>query len=372
MSRLISIIRKEFLHIVRDRRSLALFVLIPVLQITIGAYVFSFDIQEVPVVIFDQDKGRWSREVQTMFLQSQYFEVKGQAVSLEEVRGMIDKGEARIAIIVPPGFTRRVEVNQDASLQIIVDGSDPNAANIALGYTKAMIRDISYRVVRSRIHLSISEPVPLETSIVVRYNPELKSRVFMLPGLVALVMVLPALMTALSMVREKERGTIEQLISTPLKPYELVLGKITPYALISLVDVFLVSVVGVFGFKIPFEGSPLLFIVLTLDYFFAFLGLSLLISTLAKTQQEATIVAALLFNMPAIFLSGLIFPLASMPRVIQYIAQLVPTRYFVTIARGIFLKGARIDLLWPEAIFLFVFGLVVVAISSLRFRKKLG
>jgi ABC-2 type transport system permease protein len=374
MMRFLAVLKKEYIHIIRDRRSLGLFIMIPFMLMVISSYAFTFDIKNVAVDLVDMDKGKWSRKLVDSFTSSGYFYISKNLELRDEAIDDLLRGNAKLVIEIGPDFSRLMEDGALAPVQLIVDGSDPNAANIFLGNATAILSDFNLKIFTSKVEMgnSMVELTPIDPSFVVFYNPALKSRNFMIPGMAAVIMLLPVLMTALSIVREKERGNYEQLIATPIRPISIVLGKLLPYASIAIIDVLIVWFIGVYWFKVPFEGSLLTLFLLSFDFFFAAMGVGLLISTVVRTQQEAMILSMVIFQLPSFLLSGLIFPIISMPVPAQFITYLVPVRYFIKITRGIFLKGTGLAELWEPALSLFLFGCVVVSIAALRFKKRLA
>ena len=372
--RFLAMLKKEYIHIIRDKRSLGLFIIVPFMLMIVSSYAFTFDIKNIAVDLVDMDKGKWSRKLVDSFTSSGYFYISKNLESRDEAIDDLVRGNAKLVIEIGPDFSKLMENGRLAPLQLVVDGSDPGAANIFLGNAAAILSDFNLRIFTSKVEMinSLVELTPIEPSFVVFYNPALKSRNFMVPGMAAVIMVLPVLMTALSIVREKEKGNYEQLIATPIRPISIVLGKLLPYASIAIVDILIVWLIGVYWFKVPFEGSLLTLFLLSFDFFFAAMGMGLLISTIARTQQEAMMLSMFIFQLPSFLLSGLIFPIISMPVPVQFITYLVPVRYFIKITRGIFLKGIGIAELWETALSLFVFGCVAVSIAALRFKKRLG
>lgn len=360
MKRIWPIFWKEFLHILRDPRTLASILIIPILMMFLFAYALTFDVKHIRLAVHDADMTKESRRLIDAFQASKYFQVIQSSRSLNELNELISQGQVKVGLDIPRGFSDRLKSGRPATVGIIIDGSDPIIARAAYGYTSSISQT------------SVGKPL-LSARPRVLYNPDLTSINFIVPGLIALfLMMIPAVLTSIAIVREKERRTVEQIIVSPVKPLELMVGKILPYLLIASFDALLISLVGTLWFGVPFRGSVLLLISLTLLYMVATLSIGIFISTMAETQQVAQMAAFLLTMLPSFLLSGFVFPVSSMPKVLQYVSYLVPARYYLVILRGIFLKGVGMMALWPEALSLAVFALILMTVSSLRFRKRLA
>lgn len=366
-------IRKEFLQIRQDKRMLMVSILAPVLQVILLGYAATTDITNTTMVICDLDKTAESRELIRRFTTSEYF-IDGYRVDRpSDIDRYIERSMATVALVIPVDFGRRLLARESAPLQIVLDGTDANSSNILLGYSTQIISSFSQTVVANRSgggagpRLARIVPEPR-----IWFNPDLKSQFYMVPGVVALVlMIITMTLTALGIVREKEAGTLEQLMVTPIRPYQLILGKLVPFALIGFVDIVFVLSVAHFWFGVPIRGSiPLLFGLSGL-FVLTTLGLGLLVSTIAKSQQQAMLIAQFFFMFPFMLLGGFAFPIANMPPIIQAITYIFPLRYFLVIVRGIFLKGTGIAELWDQALPLLAIGVVIFALSVLRFQKKL-
>lgn len=376
--RIIPVIKKEFLHIIRDARSLAIVLIAPVLLLVLYSYAVTFDINKLDFSVVDYDRSRLSRLIVSKFTSSGYFEMykpaeNDMAKSIEAIR----TNRIKIIVTLPQGLEKAVKKNQAVKIQVIGDGAEPTTTNTAIGYANMIIASVSQGIlmetVKSRGFNSKTIPM-VETVPRVWYNQELKSSNFIIPGLIAIIMMLiAALLTSLTVVGEKEKGTFEQLISTPIKPLELMIGKITPYIIICLIDVAEIVIVGIAWFKVPFQGNYFTLVVFSLLFLFCALGLGLFISSIAQDQQMAIIATAFSTLMPSILLSGFMFPIDSMPWIIRMITYVFPARYFITALRTIFLKaGTGMSVLWGEAWYLFFFGMVFLLISAKKFRKDLG
>ncbi|MGA9363110.1 MAG: ABC transporter permease [Bacteroidota bacterium] len=375
MKTIYHIIVKEFLQLRRDRRMLGLSFLAPVLQLMLLGYAATTDVKEIPMLVCDQDQTSKSRELINQFVNSGYFVIGAEAHSPNEIDQYIEDGHVWLALVIPTSFSSDLLASRQTSVQLLVDGSDANSANISIGYASQIVSTYSRSIIAD---VQKRFPQTLRTSRVnpeirVWYNPDLKSRNFMVPGVLAMVlMIITMTLTSLAVVKEKEIGTLEQLMVTPIKPYQLILGKLLPFIMIGAVDVLLVIIVARFWFDVPLRGSVALLFALSGLFVLTTLGLGLFVSTISKTQQQAMMTAQFFFFMPFIYLSGFAFPIENMPRVIQYVTYLIPLRYFIVIIRGVFLKGIGIAELWPQVIPLWIFGLAILTLSILRFRKRLG
>jgi ABC-2 type transport system permease protein len=366
-------IRKEFLQLRRDPRMFPILFVSPILQLILLGYAANLDIKNIPAVFCDLDASAASRDFISQFPHSGYFTLKAVISRMQDVDDYIDNGKASLAVIIPRGMGRRLAGQKPVSLQIIVDGAESQSATIALNYATMIVGKYSRQILLDRLSRAFPrvQMARVNPQVRVWYNPELKSRNFMIPGILGLLlMVVTSMLTSLAIVKEKEMGTMEQLIVTPIKPYELILGKLLPFLLIGFIDIVLVLVVTTFWFRVPVKGSPVLLFGLTLVYMLTTLGIGLLISTISRNQQQAMLIS-MFFMTPTMILSGFIFPIENMPKIIQLFTYLVPLRYYLVIIRGLFLKGVGLASLWPETVSLLVLGLVILGLSVLRFRKKL-
>ena len=370
---ILEIIRKEFYQIIQDKRMLGVSLAAPVAQVLILGYAATTDINYSTLVVCDMDRTAESRELVRKFTTTTYFIGKYTAATPEEVNPYIENGRANIALVIPEGFARKQLARETAQIQVVLDGTDANTANILLGYTTQVLASYSQGLLAEyqalmrggKIGRIIPEPR-------IWFNPDLRSSNFMVPGVVALVlMIITMTLTSLGIVKEKEIGTLEQLMVTPIRPFELIAGKLIPFTLIGFVDVVIVLAIARYWFEVPLVGSlPLLFALSGL-FILTTLGLGLFISTIARSQQQAMLIAQFFFFMPFMFLSGFSFPIANMPRVIQVLTYIIPLRYFLEIVRGIFLKGTGLGELWPQVTALAGLGLLILSLSVLRFRKTL-
>lgn len=374
ITRLWSLIRKEFIQIVRDPRTLAITFFMPVVQMLLLGYSATNDVRNVPLAVWDQSRSAESRQLLDAYRAADYFRITHEVEGEAAIRDLIDQGSIRAAIIVPPDYAEALARGEVAQVAFVIDGSDPTIAGTALSAATLIGQARSTAIMAERL-AARGQAGALRTAIDVRtqvlFNPDLISAYYMVPALVGLILqFLTIVLTSGAIVRERERGTIEQLIVTPIRSWELVVGKLTPYVFIAFFDSLEVLVVGRLLFDVPINGSLLLLLSLTALFLVTTLGLGLLISTLANTQQEATI-TSIFFNLPAIFLSGFFYPLAAMPPLLQWLSYLIPLRYFLVVVRGITLKGVGLEALWFEVVALAVFAVLIMGSAALRFRKRL-
>ena len=368
-TRLTAMARKEVLHLRRDSRSLLLAFLLPTLLVVLFGYAIGWDVDDIRTAVLDLDESGRSRELIEAFEASGYFTVVRRLTRQGQVEDVLDRGEALVVIVLPPDFARDLDGGRSAALQILVDGSDSNSATIALGYAQGIVRSFSSDVLLA----GAERPPRVRAETRVWYNEELLSRNMIVPGLVAVIMmIIAAMLTSLTIAREWERGTMEQLVSTPVHRVEVVLGKLLPYVAIGVIDVVLVSLIGVFLFDVPFRGSPGLLMILSLAFIVGSLGLGMFISAVARSQLLATQMAMLLTFLPAFLLSGFMFAIDVMPPALQAITYLIPARYFLVVTRGLFLKGVGVEVLATEGILMIAFAVLgVLGATHQAFRKQI-
>jgi ABC-2 type transport system permease protein len=373
-TRLISLIRKEFIQIIRDPRTLILVLVIPIMQLFLLGYAATSDVRNVALAVYDQDRSPEARKLLDSFRAADYFRVAYDVDSEQALRDLIDGGEARAGMIIPPDYSERLQSSESAQVAFILDGSDPTVASTALSAAQLIGQQHATQILAERLAQRGQAGVirlPVEIRTQVWYNPDLISAYFMIPGVIAMVLfALTAILTATAVVRERERGTIEQLIVTPIRPWELMLGKILPYTILAFFNVLEVMAIGHYWFKVPIRGDLGLILALSGLFLISTLGIGLLASTFAKTQQEAMLIVWMLL-LPALFLSGFFFPLNAMPKVLQWISYVFPLRYYLTIIRSLMLKDITFAAIRPQAIALAIFGLVLMTAAALRFRKRL-
>jgi len=366
LRRIRAIMRREFTDILRDRRSLMLTLLYPISMLIMYGYGIRYDVDNVPLTILDRDETPESRQLANELIHSGYFRLVRWARDDREVDRDLRRDRSRAAVIIPEDFAESIHRGQPAVVQALIDGSDSNSATIAQGYVLAMV---------ARYSAALSGPglaAPIEVRSRVWYNPELKSVNFIVPGVIAVIMmIVGAILTALSIVKEKERGTMEQILVSPIRPTEMIVGKLVPYVLIALVDLAIIMTAGYLVFGVPIKGSLLQLAVLAILYLTCSLGLGVFVSTLADNMQTAMIAAVFISLFPSILLSGFVFPLENMPIALRLLSYFFPGRYFVTAIRGVYLKGVGLSVLWPEAVLLVVFAVGIVSLSASRFRDTL-
>ncbi len=368
--RIYAIARKEILQIMRDKRSITLAFLLPITLIFLFGYAVTLDIREIPTVVLDYSNSTHSRELIRSFTNSGYFVIDEYPTSEDRLAELIDLGKARVGLVIPVDFSDQL-LSGSAEVQIITDGSDANTSQSVLAYTNLIISDYNLGKAGSLLGSAASLPVQLETRF--WYNADLNSQNFLIPGLISLIMtILASLLTALCVAREWERGTMELLISTPIKPIELALGKLLPYYFIGMVDLFLAAYCGVEIFDVPFRGSLWLLALFSTLFLASALSLGYFISVAARSQQLAYQVSMLTSFLPGFLISGFLFPISSMPIVVQYISFLVPARYFIEILRALFLKGVGIDFLYFQSAALLFFALLFSLLAIIKFEKKIG
>lgn len=369
------VIVKEFLQLGRDRKMIPVIFVAPVVQIVVFGFAVNTDVTNVPTVLVDQDRSSQSRELVSRFVASGYFEIVGVEQQVSGIDRWLVTSRAQLGLVVGQGFGSALTARRTGRVQLVVDGSDATSANVALGYAAALARDFGVLVQERRLReapFGAARAGRVELVPRVLYNPDLKSRWFYVPAVLAMIlMVMTMLLSAMGVVREKEIGTLEQLIVTPIRPWQLLVGKLLPFALIGLFQMTLATGVTVLGFGVPLRGSFALLLGLTSLFILSTLGLGLLVSTLVQNQQQAMMGAVFAAMVPMIYLSGLIFPIDNMPRAIQLVTYLIPLRYFAEIIRGVFLRGSGISVLWPEALVLLLMGASIMAVAALRFRKRL-
>lgn len=372
--RISAIARKEFIHIVRDSRSLGMAIAIPMLLLVLFGYALTLDVDEVPMVIWDQSESQVSREFISRFEGSHYFSIKGYACNYRELEQAIDSGRAFVSLIIPTDFARRIGSGRLAPVQLIVDGSDSNTATIAIGYVDAVVltysQDVAIREIQRIGRRTLHPPVDIRTRV--WFNADMESKNYIIPGLIAVIMmVIAALLTSLTVAREWERGTMEQLISTPVKRQELILGKLIPYFAIGMFDMLLAVIMGEYLFKVPLRGNVGLLFGMAAIFLAGALSLGMAISILTKSQLLASQLAMVLTFLPSFLLSDFMYAIGNMPKVIQIITYVIPSRYFVTILKGIYLKGVGLEILALESVFLSIFGAAMVVLANVKFKKKL-
>lgn len=366
MSNILAVVRKEILHILRDRRTLILIVMMPLIQLSIYGFAINTDVKHMATALYDEDQTPMTRRLVSAFVRSDYFDIRYNVSSTVEARKLLDRGRVKAAIHIPPDFTKNLLSGRQTPLQLLIDGTDSNPANTALNTAQAIVLDFmqTERLVPVQV-------MPVDYRPRLWYNPDLKSSFFMIPGLVGLLLqLLVPMITATAIVREKERGNIEQLLVTPLKPHEIIFGKLIPYVFIGIFIALLIVSAAHFMFQVPIRGNPLTLLTLTILFITVCLGIGLFASTIAENQQQASQII-MFFAAPSILLSGFIFPREAMPFPIYQITFGIPLTYFLVIARGIILKGLGFADLLPQILPLFAMAAVILTISVRKFHKRL-
>ncbi len=369
--RLLHLMRKEVLELRRDPRLFGIVLLAPIIQLTLLGYAATTDVADVPLVVVDLDRSVHSRALVSRFDASRNFVVVDALPSIAGIGEYLDSGRAWMALSIPRGYGESVRTGRPAVVQAVADGSDASSTNVAVGYAGRLVSAYGRELAAARGRAS---PEPhIGADVRVWFNPELESRDFMVPGILALLLLaVTTNLSSMAIVREREIGTLEQLNVTPLARWELVAGKLLPYAALGMLNVLLVVTVAVFWFEVPLRGSVGLLMLMSLVYLMTTLGIGLFVSTISDTQQQAMITASFFFLLPMVFLSGFIFPIENMPAVIQAVTYLVPVRYFLVILRGIFLKGIGLEVLWPQALALLVWGVGILTLATVRSTKRLA
>jgi len=371
--RLVSLIRKEFIQILRDPRTLMLIIVMPIVQLFLLGYAATTDIKNISLAVWDQSQTYQSRALLDAFRGADYFRINYYVGSAEEYRNLIERGQARAALIIPPDYDSRL-MDRDAQVSMVLDGSDATVGGTALSAARLIGQAYSTSILSQQNTLSghaVAITPPVEVRTQVWYNPDLVSAYFNIPGVIGMILsFITALLTASAIVRERERGTIEQLIVTPIRSWELIVGKILPYVILAFVNVLEVLIIGHWWFKVPVRGDLGLILLLSGLFVLSSLGIGLFASTVANTQQEA-ILTVMMTILPSIFLSGFFFPIDAMPKFLQIVSYIVPLRYYLVIIRALLLKGVGVGALQNEIIALAIFAIVIMGAASARFRKRL-
>ena len=374
MKAILAIIWKEFLQLRRDPRLFPVIFISPILQLLLLGYAANLDVRDIPSVVCDLDRTSASRGFVDDFLNSGYFSLKARVERMDDIDRVLDNGEAAMAFVIPRGFGDKLSGGKQASAMIIADGAESQSATIGVNYATMIAGRHTQRIILAKFEklkgLGV-RPVLVDAEVRVWYNPELRSRYFMVPGVLGLIlMIMTISLASIGLVREKENGTMEQLIVTPIRPYQLIAGKLLPFVVIGLIQATFVVSVAKWWFLVPVRGSlPLLF-ALSLAFMLNTLGIGLFVSTISRTQQQAMF-TTIFFVMPMMLLGGFVFPIENMPALFQQVSRAIPTRYFFVIIRGIMLRGAGWPELWDQAAALLVIGTILLTLSVLRFHKKL-
>jgi len=375
MNRIFFLAKKEFIQIVRDWRTLVLSLVLPVVVLLLFGYAITLDIKDIKMAVVDHSRSRASRELVQEFIGSGYF--RAEPADMEKARLMLERREVKMILVIPPDFERKIGRSDPSAIQLILDGSDSNSSNIALGYAQGILQGYAFNAAIAPalqagiIHETSIPPIAVEPRV--RFNPELSSTIFIVPGLVAMIMMITVVvLSSLSIVKERELGTLETIMVSPLTRTQFILGKLIPYFALGFADLFLILGAGALMFNVPFRGSILLLIGLSTIFIIGGLGMGLFFSTVAETQRTAWMLSLLSTLLPSIILSGFIFPIRVMPAWLQVVTYAVPVRYYLVIVRGIVLKGAGISELLPETFALFVFAAITITLSMARFKKTVA
>jgi ABC-2 type transport system permease protein len=365
---------KELIQVLRDKRLRITLIFPPIFQLIVFGYAANLDVKHINTAVRDLDRSVESRELITRFGSSKYFDIISYPQTPKEIEALIKKGDVILSIEIPSDFSKKLKKGNTATVQIILDGTESNTAMIALGYVSRILSEYSTTIMIKRLNrqgMVGFEEAGVELEQRIWFNPNAESRLFYVPGVIAsIAFLIPIILTAQAIVREREIGTLEQIMVTPIRSWELMVGKTLPFAMIGLVDAIMIALIGVFWFEVPLRGNPLILLLGNVLFLMSSVGIGLFISTISSTQQQAQI-STFFFMMPAFILSGFAFPLENMPEWLQYITYANPLRYFLIIIRGVFLKGNGLDILWSEMLALAILGGFMILLSSLRFQKRL-
>jgi ABC-2 type transport system permease protein len=375
LARLKQMLIKEFIQVFRDKRTRFVLFAPPLIQMMIFGYAATFEIRNVRIAVLDYDQSQETRDLISRFAASRYFALQPPLTDRADLAHRVDRGDTTLALQIPPGFAQKLRKGETASLQLIVDGTNSNTALIAAGYANQVALAFARDYQQQRLARSAPQLLQMTPSVELDqrpwYNVDLRSRWFFVPGIIGnIIMIIAVLLTAFAVVREREIGTLEQIMVTPIRPVEFILGKTAPFFLIGLFDMTLLTTVGILWFRIPLRGNFLVLLLGTVLYILCMLGIGLFISTVSATQQQA-MVTSFFFTMPAIIFSGFSFPISTMPKWLQYLTYLSPLRYFLVVVRGVYLKGTGLSILWPQMVGLAVLGTTMLTWSVLRFKKAL-
>lgn len=374
MITLFEFIKKEFLQLKRDKRMLPLIFIAPILQLIIIGYAITFDVKNIDLVVCDLNRSEESRNFVESLKSSGYFRIVDYIRNQKEVDFYLDKSLARIGIVIPEDFSSNIQKGTIAEIQILVDGSDAYSANVSLSYLTGIAfnynKSILIKYLNDRALTSTFVRIDPETRI--WFNPELKSSSYFIPGIIGLLLtIMTLILTSMAIVKEKEYGTMEQLIVTPIKKIELIIGKLIPFTIIGFIEVLIVLAAAYIFFDLRLKGSLLLLLISCIPFLFSTLGLGMLVSTISRTQQQAMMLSVFLIMLPFIYLSGFTFPVENMPKIIQFATNFIPLKYFLIILRSLFLKGVGLSEIWDEMLIMLAIGIVIFSISVLVFRKQL-
>lgn len=369
LRRTLAIIKKEFAQIKRDKKTIAIIIMMPIMQLLLFGYAVSTSVDHIPTVVLNNDIGQESRTLLDRFTNSQYFDLDAYVTSINDVEKYIDYGDAKAGIVIPPGYSDDIRRGETAQIQLIVDGSDPTTAQTILSSAGGVVQSLSVDIMEKTLGAPLPQPVELRSRV--WYNPDMSSTNFNIPGLIGIILQTVTLMlTSFSVVRERERGTMEQLIVTPITKMELMVGKLVPYVIIGFIDILVALALSLFWFGVTVSGSVLLLLFFSIIFLISALGVGLLISTVSKSQLQAMQLSMFMI-MPNILLSGYMFPREAMPEVIYAVSTVIPLTYFLNVLRGIMLKGNTFMILYQEFIILSAFGVVFLVLAVIKFKKRI-
>lgn len=367
--RAMAVTKKEFFQIKRDKRTIGIILLMPIMQLLLFGYAASTNVDHIPTVVYNNDIGVESRELMDSFTNSQYFDFNYFATSMDDIQYYIDNGYAKAGLIIPPNYSEDIKSGKTTQIQLLIDGTDPTTAQTILQSAGAVVQSKSVEIISETYGTTMPQPLDLRSRV--WYNPEMSSINFNVPGLIGVILQTVTLMlTSFTIVRERENGTMEQLIVTPISKGELMVGKVIPYVVIGFVDIVLTLALTVFWFKVSIAGSLNLLLLFSIVFLFGALGIGLLISTVSKNQLQAMQMSMFMI-MPNVLLSGYMFPVEAMPQAVQVISKFFPLTYFITVLRGIILKGNSFSSLKNEFIILSIFGVAVIGLATFKFKKKI-
>jgi drug efflux transport system permease protein len=373
-TRLLAVAKKEIVQVLRDFRSLMIVLIMPVILVLLFGYGVNLDLKHLPVYVYDRDGSQQSQDLLKRFQGSDYFEIVRVVSNYRDLARGIDDGHAKLGIVIPWDFSQRLHDGRPAQIQALVDGTDDNTANVVIGYSQAVVQGFSSDVQLDGLHShgQMAKPTPVRIETRTWYNEDLESSAFIVPGVLALVMsVIGAFLTSLTIAREWERGTMEQLISTPVTPFEIMFGKLVPYFVIGMIDVLVCALVALYWFHVPFRGSFATLLISSVMFMIVVLSMGFFISVIAKSQLAASQIALLATFLPAFLLSGFLFAIEQMPTVLQWITRILPARYYVSALKKIFLKGSPAALLYADLVPLAIFTVLLALLATHSFQKKL-
>ncbi|HGE69998.1 TPA: ABC transporter permease [Candidatus Poribacteria bacterium] len=365
------IMKKEILQVSRDRAFLPLLFFAPILQLLLFGYTATTDVKNISMAVLDQDKTPDSRKFIESFVNSGYFKFKAYLYSESEIETVLDSSKVKLVINIPKNFSRKLKRGEPINIQVIIDGTNSNSANVILAYTRDIAQRTSIKIIIQQLTRANAKIPVVDLRYRAWYNPELSSVNYVVPGIICTILsIVTTMLTSVAIVREREKGTLEQIMVSPIAPYQLILGKVLPFIMIGFIDAVIVLVAGVLWFKVPVNGSIYLLFALAIIFIANTLSIGILISTISRTQQQA-MMTTLFLMIPWITLSGFVFPIENMPKIIQISTYLIPLRYFLIIIRGIILKGVGLSVLWPQVTALVVLGSILLFLSISRFHKQL-